>query len=273
MINLLSKAKFRYIDSSRYDADWHSILHSHAFTELFYVVKGKGSFQFDEGKFIDVIQDDLVIINPNVLHTEVSDSNDPLEYIVLGVDGIEFINEKENRGYSIHNYNDYKHEILFSLKSLLSEFQQKEMFNQIMTDHLLNILIMNVIRRTVFDLRVHQGDREINKDCVFVENYINVHFKEHITLDKLADMTYMNKYYLSHEFKKHTGHSPIEYLLNKRLKEAEKLLGTTDLSITQIAEIVGFGSSSYFSQFFKKNKNMSPREYRTQEQLKRNRAS
>lgn len=73
--------------------------------------------------------------------------------------------------------------------------------------------------------------------------------------------------------KKHTGHSPIEYLLNKRLKEAEKLLGTTDLSITQIAEIVGFGSSSYFSQFFKKNKNMSPREYRTQEQLKRNRAS
>lgn len=266
MINLLSKAKFRYIQSSRYDADWHMTLHSHAFTELFYVVKGHGKFQFGENTFVDVKQDDLVIINPNIMHTEISDQNDFLEYIVLGVDGIEFIIEEENSGFSIHNYNDYKHEILFYLKSILGETNQKEMFNQLMIDHLMNILIMNVIRRTVFDLKVHENDQAVNKDCVFVENYINVHFKEPITLDALAEMTFMNKYYLSHEFKKHTGYSPIDFLLNKRIKEAKKLLSTTDLSITNIAEIVGFSSSSYFSQYFKKATSLSPREYRQTQQ-------
>lgn len=264
MINLLSKAKFRYIYSSRYDADWHSTLHSHAFTELFYVVRGYGKFRFGENTYIDVKQDDMIIINPNIMHTEISDKNDFLEYIVVGVDGIEFIIPEENLGYSVHNYLNYKHEILLYLKSILQETENIEMFNQIMIDHLLNILIMNVIRRTIFDLRVHEGNRDVNKDCVFIENYINVHFKEHITLDILAELTFMNKYYLSHEFKKHTGSSPIDYLINKRLKEAKKLLGSTDLSITQISGIIGFGSSSYFSQYFKKATNMSPREFRLQ---------
>lgn len=263
MENILEKSKFLYIDSSRFDADWHSTLHSHSFTELFYVVKGKGQFQFGDTVYKDVQEDSLVIINPNIVHTEISDKNDPLEYIVLGIDGIEFsLDIDDDYGYSIHNYNDYKHEVLFYLKAILEEEKNKDRNYFLMIDQLLNVLVMNVLRRTVSELNITKGNTDENKDCIFIENYLNIHFREEITLDKLAELTFMNKYYLSHIFKEHSGQSPIEYLLEKRISEAKKLLKTTDLSISQIANIVGFNSASYFSQYFKKINNLSPSQYR-----------
>lgn len=270
MKNILSKVKFRYVDSSKFDVDWHSTLHSHAFTELFYVVKGKGRFQFGESEFVSVKEDNMIIINANTLHTEFSDKKDPLEYIVLGIEGIEFLSDENNLGYSIHNYFEFKHEILFYIKSIVNEIEQKEMFNELIVEYLVKILIMNVIRRTVTKLKVYEGDPNINKDCVFIENYLNIHFRENITLDKLSELTFLNKYYLSHEFKKYSGMSPIEYLLTKRLTEARKLLATTDLSISQISSIVGFGTSSYFSQYFKKSVGISPSEYRTENKTTQN---
>lgn len=267
METTLSKTKLLYIDSSRFDADWHSTLHSHSFTELFYVVRGEGQFQFNDLVFKDVQEDSLVIINPNVVHTEISNKDNPLEYIVLGIDGIEFFSEEDREvGYSVHNYNDFKHDVLFYLKSILVENNEKDEHYQLMVDNLLRILIMNLLRRTANTLEIGQGTKASNKDCVFLENYLNVHFREDISLDKLAELTFMNKFYLSHIFKEHSGMSPIDFLLNKRISEAEKLLTTTDLSISQISNIVGFNSSSYFSQYFKKIHKVSPSLYRKQNQ-------
>lgn len=261
--NNLNKIKLLYIDSSKYDVHWHSTLHSHPFTEFFYVLKGKGHFQFQDSDTMEVKEDDLVIINPNILHTEISDKDEPLEYIVLGVDGIGFFTELEDdSGHSIHNYGEFKHEILFYLKSLHKEVAEREPYYELMISNLLSVLIMNVMRRTVFGLEIAPQDNKINKDCIFIENYLNVHYREYITLDTLADLTFMNKYYLSHIFKEHSGYSPIDYVLHKRIGEAEKLLTSTDLSVSQIANIVGFGSSSYFSQYFKKQNKISPSLYR-----------
>ena len=263
MENTLSKTKLLSIESSRFDADWHSTLHSHSFTELFYVIKGEGQFQFNDFVFKDVEEDSLVIINPNVVHTEVSNKDNPLEYFVLGIDGIEFFTEEDRElGYSIHNYNDFKHDVLYYMKAILLEVAQKDKHHELMIDHLLRILIMNLVRRTDTDLGFNEGNKTSNKDCVFIKNYLNIHYREDITLDKLAQLTFMNKYYLSHIFKEHSGMSPIDYLLNKRITEAKKLLSDTDLSISQIANIVGFNSSSYFSQYFKKSTESSPSVYR-----------
>lgn len=259
----LNKMKLLYIDSSKFDVHWHSTLHSHPFTEFFYVLKGQGSFQFKDNVIMDVKEDDLIIINPNIVHTEISSVDYPLEYIVLGIDGIGFFTELEDDlGYSVHNYSEFKHEILFYLKSLHREVAEKEPYYELMIDNHLSVLIMNVMRRTVIDLGIAAPDNKINKDCIFIENYLNIHYREYITLDTLAELTFMNKYYLSHIFKEHSGYSPIDYVLHKRITEAEKLLTSTDLSISQISNIIGFGSSSYFSQYFKKQNDLSPSQYR-----------
>ena len=72
----------------------------------------------------------------------------------------------------------------------------------------------------------------------------------------------MNKFHLVHTFTKHLGVSPINYVINKRIQEAKNLLATTSYSIRDIASIVGFGNSSYFSQMFKKVTGISPKSYR-----------
>ena len=73
--------KLLYVSTAKYGGDWHSLMHTHACTELFYVVGGMGQFKVAE-KLIPVSPDDLVIVNPNVEHTEVSLNASPLEYIV-----------------------------------------------------------------------------------------------------------------------------------------------------------------------------------------------
>lgn len=81
--------KLLYVSTSKYEGDWQSILHSHPFSELFYVVQGSGSF-ITEGMEFSVGKNDLVVINPNVQHTEKSLPTAPLEYIVLGIEGLSF---------------------------------------------------------------------------------------------------------------------------------------------------------------------------------------
>ena len=78
----------------------------------------------------------------------------------------------------------------------------------------------------------------------------------------------MNKYYMAHEFKKYMGISPINYLIERRIKECKSLLRTTSLSIAEISETVGFSSQSYFSQMFKKNTNMTPKQFRDAQAVK-----
>ena len=72
----------------------------------------------------------------------------------------------------------------------------------------------------------------------------------------------VNKFHLVHTFTKQIGLSPINYAINKRIQEAKNLLATTSYSIRDIASIVGFCNSSYFSQMFKKVTGVTPKNYR-----------
>lgn len=99
--------KLRYISISKYEGDWQSHPHTHQFSELFYVISGKGVF-YIENDTVSVCADDLIIINPHIEHTEKTMSNDPMTYIVFGVEGLAFYFNSQNaanpKGYSYYNY-------------------------------------------------------------------------------------------------------------------------------------------------------------------------
>lgn len=251
-----------YISQASSDTDWHSIKHMHHFTELFYVMRGNGEFLVDNTRF-KVQQDDLIIINPNVSHTEIGEEGSPFEYIVLGIDGLQFVSEDQDipYNYSVHNYQNYKHEILFYLRTLVLEVKDEDESFEAICQNLIEILIMNMVRRTKKKL-VFASTKKISKECRFIEQYINEHFQEDITLQILSDLTYLNKYYIVHAFKSYKGTSPINYLISKRIEEAKSLLATTNYSVSKISDMIGFSSQSYFSQVFKKETNMSPNQYR-----------
>ncbi|WP_295566012.1 AraC family transcriptional regulator [uncultured Holdemanella sp.] len=257
-----ARPKLLYIAESKFDHEWNSTLHTHLYTEMFYVTKGHGFLNLDN-KAYPVKEDDLVIVNPLVSHTERGIENVNFEYIVMGIEGITLFSKEqdEEQGCSIANYYEYKHEVLFYLKTILLEVKARDMEYQSLCQNLLEVLLINLMRRANINLKtspVHKA----NKDCVFIEKYIDAHFKEDVTLDKLSEVTFLNKYHIVHAFKQYKGISPINYMIQKRIEEAKLLLSTTNLQISEIACIVGFTSQSYFAQAFKKSTNNSPLQYR-----------
>lgn len=253
-------ANLLYITEAQYDTDWHSTPHIHPFAELFCVTKGRGSFWIDE-TIHNVNEDDIIIINPNVNHTEMAINNETFHYIALGISGVNFHSLDDN-DFTIQNYYDFKHEILYYLKAILIEANNKEAHYQEIANKLLEILIINMLRRSNSLGLEKVEDSHLSLQCAVVKQYIDRNFHEDITLETLSELTHTSVYYLSHAYKEYTGMAIIDYLIEKRILEACYLLKTTNYSISDIGGMVGYSSPSYFSTAFKKRLNMTPMKYR-----------
>lgn len=260
-----NQAKLIYVTSAKYGSDWQSILHTHYCSELFYVVEGKGQFQIED-KLFPVSVNDLVIINPNVQHTETSLGATPLKYIALGVEGLELkspdTDDAIESNFCIVNFKNIRDTILFYLQHMLVEIRQKSPGYEIVCQDCMEILVVLLSRQTNFSTTLVPVDKNVSRLCSTVMRYINSHYKENLTLVSLAEMAHVSKYHMVHAFTKEYGISPINYMISKRVEEACTLLETTDYSLTVISRILGFSSPSYFSQAFKREKNCSPLKWR-----------
>jgi transcriptional regulator GlxA family with amidase domain len=72
----------------------------------------------------------------------------------------------------------------------------------------------------------------------------------------------MSTSWFTRSFRNATGTSPMQYILQTRIRNAQTLLETTDDSISNIASIVGYDNPMYFSRLFSKAKGVSPTGYR-----------
>ena len=95
-----------------------------------------------------------------------------------------------------------------------------------------------------------------------VKAYIESHLSDELDRDTLAAMVYLNADYLSHLFKKDTGSSLINYIIDRRIAHSKELLAKGEMSIRDIAITCGFQNISYFSRQFKKSTGMTPRQFK-----------
>ncbi len=248
-----------YITHSRYENDWHSQPHIHPFTELFYVKDGVGSFLVEEEEYA-IQKDDFVIVNAGISHTELSSNTMPLEYVMIGMEGIEFSFEG-NKDHIIFSCKNEKKDLLFYMDAMLGEMEEKNRDCEIICQNLLEVLIIKLIRRTNFAFEVAPAV-QINRECIKIKRYIEANYIQNITLDSLAELSHLNKYYMAHAFTLHCGCSPIRYLCQTRIKASKELLANTDYSITEVAQYAGFSSQSYFAQCFLKSCGQTASAYR-----------
>ncbi|MNI65389.1 Bifunctional transcriptional activator/DNA repair enzyme AdaA [compost metagenome] len=116
-------------------------------------------------------------------------------------------------------------------------------------------------------LRLHQqltcklSGREMPQ-LMQVKAYVEEHYAENITLESMAALLYMNPYYFSSFFKKHTGQNFKTFLTEVRLNHALRLLLQSDLMVYEIAELVGYNNARHFSDMFKKKYGKLPQEYK-----------
>lgn len=109
----------------------------------------------------------------------------------------------------------------------------------------------------------HIGNtRRINpavKKCV---ELIDKEYMRSITLDELCQLSGMSKQHICRLFRSVLDSRPMEYIAKRRIQAAKELLSGTDMTMEEIAETVGFGSSSYFCKMFKRYEGFSPTQFR-----------
>ncbi|MDO5422413.1 MAG: response regulator [Eubacteriales bacterium] len=109
----------------------------------------------------------------------------------------------------------------------------------------------------------HQEEK--NSAVKTVKKMITENLSVEISRDELAAAVFMSPDHLTKLFKKETGMSLSDYIIQKRLLLAQQLLTSTDLSIVEIASRAGFSYSSYFVRIFKKKLGITPQQYRKEQ--------
>ena len=183
----------RNVASSRYGGDWHSTPHAHDYTELFYILGGDGQFQISDQRF-PVQAHQLVVVNPNTIHTEISYETHPLEYIVLGIEGLELtIPGSAEARYCLYSFPE-QNEVLECMQRVLLEMQDGMPEYQTLCLACIDIIMVQLIRSASVSVTQSHSRFPVNRQCAAVRHYIDQHYKENITLDLLAEKASINKF-------------------------------------------------------------------------------
>ncbi len=118
--------------------------------------------------------------------------------------------------------------------------------------------LAKLIVAQIHDTRTTDGKQIVDG----VRRYIDQYYGNDISLTILSELFHINSAYLSEIFKVQIGKNFSEYLTEVRVKEAKKFLKDPHLKIIDVANLVGFSSSAYFSIVFKKHVNETPANYR-----------
>ncbi|MCW6674218.1 AraC family transcriptional regulator [Aerococcaceae bacterium NML130460] len=258
----LSDAHFEVLSVTQisYDVNWHSTLHYHDFMEIFYCLEGEGYIQTNYGQQ-PVRKDSFVIVNPYIEHTEHTSILNPLKYLVIGIRGPEIILPNHAFDNGLYCVEDMDHNFLPFFQEILEECEHAGSYSSQIIDYLVNLMLLKLSNSTESRLEAKRNT-PLSASVSVAKNYMDNHYSNNITLDVLEQRTHISRFHLSHLFKAELGVSPINYLIDVRFSHAKTLLKTTNFSIMQIAELVGFNSVNFFSTKFKASFGCTPREYR-----------
>lgn len=139
--------------------------------------------------------------------------------------------------------------------------QKLEMTDSINSIYELSQDMYDTFVRAVYQIRHHTP---YSQTVQFAMEYILKHIHDEIDLDDLAKELGYNTYYMTKLFKKETGMSMREYILNEKIEHAKIQLETTSLDVNEVSDSLSFRSPSYFSTAFKKITGYTPLAYRKQ---------
>ena len=115
-----------------------------------------------------------------------------------------------------------------------------------------------------FSVLLRNSNRKATADISgSAKRIIDYNFDKNITVRGIADMLYLSPEHLTRQFVDKYKISPKEYLIEKRIELAKKLLRESNASVMEISNSVGYNDQLYFSRIFKKKTGLSPFKYRS----------
>ncbi|HJC13912.1 AraC family transcriptional regulator [Agathobaculum sp.] len=261
--------KLLYVSEIRPDASTHPrVMHAHEdFVEIILICSGSSEYLIHDKKYF-IRPGDLLVYNAGVVHDEISGPDIEIGSYCVAIGGLHMPGLKPNmlipadEGYVFptrRSFGDLR--ILFEMmfRNLASGEPRAEAF----CSSLMHALLVKVL--AVTEGADAADEKPVEEPPILgrrIKEYIDRHYMEPITLQSMGEALHISPYYLSHVFKQMSGYSPVQYLLRRRIGEAQTLLITTDLPITRIAEMVGYDTQSYFNLQFTKNVGMPPNKFR-----------
>lgn len=227
---------------------------------IHYVVSGKGRYHIGRNTFT-LQAGDTFLVYPNTEVVYCADEAEPWEYAWVGFTGsdasmilqaTDFTTEspiirQTALGEAIHR------QILHIYDARGNEFEHAvEMTGRLYT---MLALFMKSSAHT-------NTQKSVNTYVQKGIEYITSNYSYNITVEDIAKYVGLSRSHLFRSFETVLNQSPKEYLTDFRMKQACYLLEHSDLSITAIANSIGFDNSLYFSKTFHKLKRMSPKEFR-----------
>ena len=173
-----SRARLLYVACTNYSEEWNSTLHTHACAELFFITRGHGVFQVRQERF-PVAINDLVVVNTSVPHTETSQNGSPMEYIVLGVEGLETLTDLG--GCALLHLLGEQEAVNSCLRMIVQELREGREGCGRICQNLLEVILTRLRRREDFVLSESAAGPKSSRECDQVRRYIDNHFKENLT--------------------------------------------------------------------------------------------
>lgn len=257
------------------DAHWHYYI------EMLYSLSGNARV-FLGGVSYDFSKGDLVLINAREVHSVFVHKQADVEYIVLRFDPevlyttsrsvfeskyvLPFVMSKSGHQKIFSKDQIENTPIPMSMLEIVKENSEKKYgFELAIKTHICSIFLW--ILRSWDNQGLSMDASKVLKENDLkmlqkVFDYLDENYQFDITANSVAKLCNLSYSYFSRQFKELMGKTFTEYLNYIRITEAEKLLLSTDMNITQVALETGFSSSSYFIQQFKHFKNVSPKQFK-----------
>lgn len=233
--------------------------------QLLYIASGKAHFHFrknnDEETIVHAGQ--MVLYRPKEAQKYEYYGEDKTEVYWVHFTGNNVTNLLRSYGltpdkkvFSCGFVPEYKH--LF--RAMIVELQMcRENYSEMLEMYLKQIFIR--LQRYVNGSTKTDNSHTI-EEIEKAVSYFNEHYSENISIDDYAKQNHVSVSWFIRNFKLYIGSTPMQYILSKRIYNAEALLQNTQYNISEIAQIVGYDNPLYFSRIFKKIKGVSPSEYR-----------
>ncbi|HWQ07193.1 MAG TPA: AraC family transcriptional regulator [Feifaniaceae bacterium] len=259
---------YHYKDSR----ELHVSLHFHDFYECYLLLSGNIRYQIDSASFT-ILPGDLLLIGPNQLHRPLFTQTDkPYERIVLWLSRafVERLSTPESdlsacfsaqRLSANRLTQEQRESITRQLFTLLNSTNAEQFGRDVLCRSLVTSLLVTLNRALAGRERaLPRTDIRVSVLVKTVSSYLDAHLAEPISLDELSQTVFLSKYYLERVFRRETGVSIYQMLLQKRMIHARNLM-RDGLSLTLVAQKCGFSEYSGFYKAFKNEYGISPREY------------
>lgn len=266
---LLSLRIWQSLRNDKMTYNWHY----HPECELLLVQSGRLDVDVD-GETYPMGAGDVVILGSLQLHSDRS-HGEPLDYIVLQFDlqsffdqstipYLQYFNETKvplsAMNYIFRENPHARDEAADCIRQIHEEAQRKDIGYELAVNMLIKKLLLILIRNDERGLLAGQ-DRVERIRLKPVLDFVESRIDDRIPVEEACRIANMSYYYFVKFFKKVMGMSFTEYVNFRKIKRAEQLLLTRDLSVSEVGDQIGMANMAHFYKMFKRFNGFSPKEF------------